>query len=122
MLNMIITGRICNDLEPRNTQSGKCVLSFNIASDSGWGENKKTVFISCTAWGKTAEIMGNTLSKGRKILIIGDYDVQEWEKDGVKHNKPQCIVREFEYMDSKKDQQNNDVKQFGSDIDEPIMF
>lgn len=124
MIRIVATGRITGDLEPRYTQTGKCVVSFSIASDRGFGENKKTVFLECVAFEKTAELMGNTLGKGRKVLVLGDYDVQKWEKDGQKHSKPQCIVREFEYMDSKKDGQglSNDVNQFGVDVDEQIPF
>lgn len=118
MVKMIITGRIVRDLEPKYTTSGKCVLNFSVASDKGFKENKKTLFIECAAFEKTAEIMGNTLSKGRKILIMGDYDIQEWEKDGQKRSKSLCIVREFEYMDSKKDVQaeKSPMDSFGSEV------
>lgn len=118
MIKMIVTGRVTRELEPKYTTSGKCILNFSIASDKGFKENKKTLFINCVAFEKTAEIMGNTLSKGRKVLIMGDYDVQKWEKDGQKHSKPQCIVREFEYMDGKKDGQADKISMddFGNEV------
>ena len=128
MNKVFLTGRITKDLEPKYTTSGKCHINFSLACDKGFGENKKTLWINCTAWEKTAEIMGNNLGKGRKIMIEGEWDQYEYEKDGQKRKVDQVVVRSFEFMDSKKDGvekpmgQNMaggyDVSSFGTEVAE----
>lgn len=118
---LILCGRIATEVETRYTQTGKAVTSFNLAVDNGYGDNKKTVFISCTAWEKTAETIANTLAKGRKIVVTGRWDRQEWEKDGQKHRKDYCLVNTFEYADSKKETNEHggkdfNVNSFGADV------
>jgi len=140
MNKVFISGRIVRDLEPKYTQAGKCHVSFTLAVDKGFGDNKKTLWIYCTAWEKTAEVMGNTLAKGRKILVEGEMDQYESEKDGVKKSTTQILVRNFEYCDSKPDNASAgsastpapatppasgyDVSSFGQDVfpEEQIPF
>jgi single-strand DNA-binding protein len=137
MNDLTLSGRLTADPEVRYTQTGKAIAEFTLAVDRGFGENKKTSFIRCTAWEKTAETIGNTVNKGRKILVKGEWDQQRWEKDGQKHTKDYCLVRTFEYMDSKKDGESSgsaskpaptesgyDVGSFGTEVfpEEEIPF
>lgn len=104
MNKVILTGRLTADPEVRYTKSGKAVADFTLAVDIGYGENKKTSFIPCNAWEKTAETIGNTLEKGRKIIVDGEWHQQNWEtQEGQKRRKDLCLVRTFEYCDSKKE-------------------
>ena len=50
-----------------------------IASDSGWGDNKKTCFIDVTVWGKQAEFVAQNFSKGDGIFIEGRLDFDRWK-------------------------------------------
>jgi single-strand DNA-binding protein len=127
MNKVIISGRLTADPEVRYTQAGKCVVGFTLAVDRGFGDNKTTSFIPCTAWEKKAELIGNTLTKGRKLLIVGEWSQRSWEdKEGKKRRTDECIVSDFEYGDNKKtDEQINDVAgSMGTvvDDDESIPF
>ena len=56
MLNkVILMGRLTRDPELRYTGSGTAVANFSLAVESGYGDSKKTDFINCVAWSKTAE-------------------------------------------------------------------
>lgn len=46
------TGRLGRDAEVRSTPSGQTVLSVAVANDVGYGENKKTLWIRVSVWGK----------------------------------------------------------------------
>jgi single-strand DNA-binding protein len=84
-LNCIhITGRLVKDPhELEYTAGGTACCRFRIASDSGYGERKKTTFISVTAWGKTAEFAAKWLTKGSAVYVQGRIEGNEWEaKDG----------------------------------------
>jgi single-strand DNA-binding protein len=106
MLNKsILMGRITKDPEIRHTNSGKAVTSFTIAVDNGHGENKKTDFINCVAWEKTAEFIKNYFSKGRMIVLVGRISTRTYEgQDGRKNYVTEVIAQEVFFGDSKKEE------------------
>lgn len=125
MNKFIATGRLTSDPEIKFTQNNKCVANFSLAIDTGFGENKKTSFVNCTAWEKTAETIGNTLQKGRKVLIEGSWNQQRWDdSNGNKRTKDYCTVNNFEYCDSKKESEKHSANSFGNEVlpDEEIPF
>ncbi|KKL86036.1 hypothetical protein LCGC14_1948770 [marine sediment metagenome] len=87
--SLIISGRLTADPEVKSVGSdGKYVCNTSIATDSGWGDNKKSIFLDCTCWGKTAEIIGE-LKKGSPVVLEGRIHMDEWEdrKTGAKRTK-----------------------------------
>lgn len=113
MLNkVVLLGRMVKDAEIRHTDSGKAVTSFTIAVDNGHGDNKKTDFINCVAWEKTAEFIKNWFGKGRMIAIVGRISTRTYEsQDGRKNYITEVVVNEVSFADSKKDetpQENKD--------------
>lgn len=128
---VIISGRLANDPDVRYTKSGKAVANITLAVDRGFGENKQTSWIPCTAWEKTAETIGNTLAKGRKIAIEGEWTQRSWETtDGQKRRVDECLIHRFEYCDSKNNLAAQPVEppapkpadsanQFGNDVGLP---
>ena len=71
--------RIGKDAVVRSTQAGKQVTGFSAAFDSGWGDNKKTVWLDCSAWGDRYVKLSDYLLKGTLILIEGNIDTREHE-------------------------------------------
>jgi len=125
MNKVIIVGRLTRDPEVRYTQSGKAVASFSVAVDTGYGDNKRTDFIPVTVWDKLAEVVGNNLAKGRRVLIEGRLQIQNYEKDGEKKRSTDVVAQNVEFLDSNKPKtDSNDVNSFGKDIniDEDINF
>ena len=106
MLNkVILMGRLTKDPELRHTGTGTPVVSFSVAVDNGYGENKKTDFINCVAWNKTAEFIKNWFSKGRMIVIEGRISTRSWDSaDGRKNYATEVIAKEVHFGDSKKDE------------------
>lgn len=125
---VMITGRLAKDPEVRYTQSGKAVANITLAVDRGYGENKQTVWIPCVAWEKRAEVIGNTLAKGRKIAVEGEWTQRSWEtQDGQKRRVDECLIRTFEYCDSKhkpSETEEIDAAMFGNEVfpEEEIPF
>ena len=65
MINkVILMGRLTRDPEMRHTNSGTPVTTFSIAIDNGYGDNKRTDFVNCLAWNKTAEFVTKYFTKG----------------------------------------------------------
>ena len=81
MNKVILVGRLAQDPEVRYTQSGKAVASFSLAVSryGGGAQNDTTDFIPIVAWEKLAEICGNNLTKGRRILVEGRLQIRSYE-------------------------------------------
>lgn len=106
MLNkVILMGRLTKYPELRHTGTGTPVATFTVAIDNGYGENKKTDFINCVAWNKTAEFVKNWFGKGRMIVAVGRLSTRSWEStDGRKNYATEVIANEVHFGDSKKEE------------------
>ncbi len=106
MLNrVILMGRITQDLEIRQTQSGVAVLSFTVAVDRGYvkqGEERQTDFINCVAWRQQAEFINRYFSKGRLIALEGNLRTRTYDdKNGVKHYVTEVFVDSVSFTGEK---------------------
>ncbi len=94
----ILMGRLTRDPELRHTGSGTPVCSFTVAIDNGYGENRSTDFINCTAWNKTAEFVEKYFTKGRMIIVVGRIQTRTWEgQDGKKNYATEVITSEVTF-------------------------
>lgn len=111
MINkVILSGRITHDIEIRQTPNGNTVTQFSIAVERSYakqGEERQTDFITCVAWGKKAEFIGQYFSKGRSIVIIGNLRTRTYEdKNGSKHYVTEVFVDEAQFTFEPKTSQN----------------
>jgi len=112
MNKVVLIGRLTKDPEVRYTQSGKAVASFTVAVDrrnrrAAEASGQPTAdFIPCVAWDKLAEIIGNNLSKGRRVGVEGRMQVRSYDaQDGSKRYVTEVVVNELEFLDSRGDNQ-----------------
>jgi len=73
-----IVGNLGRDPEMRYTPSGQAVTNFSVESTRKWKdaqgqEVKETVWVRVATWGKMAEVVNNTLSKGDKVEVWGRF-------------------------------------------------
>ena len=69
----VIEGRLTKDPEKRTYGvDNKTLATIDVASDIGFGDNKKTVYHRCTAFGKSAEALINHVHKGDQRFIEGE--------------------------------------------------
>lgn len=95
-------GNMAADPDQRFAQSGTAIANFTLCCDHGWGDNKKTEFVRCVAFGKLAELVGNYLSKGSKAMIQGAMQTRSWEdKDGNKRYTTEIVVSEVKFLSPK---------------------
>lgn len=112
MINkVILMGRITHDLETKQTPAGSAVLSFSLAVERSYakqGEERQTDFITCVAWGKTAEFIGRYFAKGRMIAVVGDLRSRTYEdKNGTKHYVTEVYISEASFTGEKTDTTQN---------------
>lgn len=98
----IIMGRLTHEPELRQTGTGHSVCSFSIAVNNGYGENRRTDFINCVAWNKTAEFVSRYFTKGKMIIVIGRITTRTWEdKNGKRCYATDVVADEVSFGESK---------------------
>lgn len=123
MLNhIVIMGRLTKDPDVRRTQGGASVTSFTLAVDRDFSnEEKKTDFIDCVAWKRTADFVGKYFTKGRMAAVSGRLQIRDWtDKDGNKRRSAEIVADDVYFGDSKKEENktNEPVNVEFEDIDE----
>ena len=87
-----IIARLGFEPEIKFTAKGEPMLNIKVALDTGWGDNKKTLWVKCTGFGKRFETVGGLLAKGSQVGITGEITGDHWiDKSGVK--VPQLELR-----------------------------
>lgn len=129
MNNVSLTGRTTDYIEVRYTQSQKAVTRFTLAvnrdvkKDDG---TREADFITCVAWGKTAELLGKYVQKGDRIGVVGRIQTGSYEKDGRKIYTTEVIVEKLEFLQNKREEpheepQSNDFVPL-EDTDDDLPF
>lgn len=105
MNSVILIGRLTKDPETRYTTGDNqmAVCRFTLAVDR-IGKDKGADFIGCVAFGKTAEVIGKYMSKGRQMAVNGHIQTGSYEKDGQKRYTTDVIVDRMEFVGSKNDE------------------
>lgn len=108
MLNkVVLIGRLTRDPETRVLASGSSVSTFTLAVDRTFksrdGE-RGTDFIPIVAWGKTAELCGQYLSKGRQTAVAGRIQTRSYDaNDGSKRYVTEVVADEVTFLGSRND-------------------
>ncbi len=102
MNKTILMGRLTKDPDTRTTQDGKTVTRYTLAVDRR-GKKDEADFISCVAFGKSAEFADKYFHKGMKVLITGEIRTGSYtNKDGQKVYTTDIWVSDQEFCESKK--------------------
>lgn len=114
MNSVILIGNITKDIDIREFGDTK-VINNTLAIRK---DKDKTVFIDFKAFNGTANILSSYASKGSKICINGELDVEEWQgQDGSKHSKVVVLVNKLELLSSKpKEEEQKEDDPFGQAI------
>lgn len=100
----ILIGNLGRDPELRYTQNGQAVTNFSLATSENWtdksGERtERTEWHRIVAWGKTAELCAQYLSKGRTVYIEGRLQTRDWEdKEGVKRQTTEIVANTVQFL------------------------
>jgi single-strand DNA-binding protein len=93
-----IYGHLGQNAELKYTKNGSAVLSFSVATEEVWHDDKgekhkKTEWHKCVAWRKIAEALAPYAKKGAALLIIGHNETRKWEKDGHTNYTTEIVVK-----------------------------
>ena len=95
-------GNLTRDPEVKALPSGQQVANFGIATnrsfkDKQGARQEQTEFHNVVAFGRTAEVIGQYVKKGRPIFVEGRLQTRTWDKDGVKQYRTEIIVENFQF-------------------------
>jgi single-strand DNA-binding protein len=102
-----IIGNLGADPEMRYTPAGRPFATFSVACNRNYttaeGERREeTQWFRVTAWNKTAEIVSQYLSKGRRVYVEGRLSSRSWDgNDGQKHFNIEISATEVQILDSR---------------------
>lgn len=105
MNRIILLGRLVRDPEVRVTPTEKTVCTFTLAVDRPFASKngqREADFINIVTWNKTAELCGNSLTKGQRALVEGRLQIRSYDgKDGNKHYMTEVIADRVEFIERK---------------------
>lgn len=111
MNKVVLVGRLTNDLELKTVGQGASVVTFNIAVDRRFKNQRgerETDFIRCVAWQKTAEFIAKYFEKGNKIGLVGEIQTRNFDgNDGKKVYITEVKVDEAHFVESKQQNQSD---------------
>lgn len=129
-----LIGRLVKDVDLRTTKSGTSVAGFILAVDKGLSKQKRDEavqndrptadFISCQAWGMTADLLSQYCSKGSRIAIEGRIQTGSYQdKDGKTVYTTDILANSVEFLsktsgDQDDTNQNSSGDFFGDDFTE----
>ena len=127
--HITILGRVTKQVDVRYTPSQKVVCSFTLAVDRPFlnqDGKREADFIPVVVWGKAAELCGNSLAKGHRLLVEGRLQIRNFDaKDGTKHWVTEVIASNVEFIERKSESKNAQPKtmaEMGQDVTSPADF
>jgi len=109
MLVMNGIGRLGQEPEMIQTQSGTSLVNLSLACDSNKkkedGIGKETIWLNAVAFGKSAEIILQYYHKGYKIYFTGNVQNDKWidKNTGQQREKIKIIIQYSENLTSRKE-------------------
>ena len=103
---VFLMGNLTRDVELKKTPSNMSVANVGLAVNRQYRTNdetrEETTFVDCEAWGRTAEVMGQYLRKGRPVFIEGRLKLDQWQdRDGNNRSKLKVVIDNFQFIDSR---------------------
>ena len=100
---VILVGNLGNDPDVKYTQGGMAITTLSVATthvrkDRDGNQQEKTEWHRVKLFGKTAEVAGEYLKKGRQVYIEGRLEYGSYEKDGVKHYTTDIIGDDMQML------------------------
>ena len=101
---VLLMGNLTRDIELKHVAGNQAVAEIGLAVNRRYRtkegeEREETTFVDCEAWGRTAEVMKQYLTKGRPVFIEGRLKLDQWtDKDNNTRSKMRVVVETFQFV------------------------
>ena len=141
---VMLIGRLGQDPEVRNTQDGRSLCTFSIATSESWNDKNTGEKREKTEWHRVVvfneglvNIVQQYVKKGSNVFIEGQLQTRKWEdKDGIEKYTTEVVLQgfnsTFKMLDNRNStstdnnfSQDNAISEsgnFDSEIDDDIPF
>ena len=91
-------GNITSEPELKFTPSGQAALRFSLANNRRWQDRdtnewkEETDFFNVQIWGKLAENVAETFSKGDRVIVVGRLRQESWEDKDTKQKRSMVLI------------------------------
>ena len=120
--NVVLVGRITKNLELRHTSNNKETTSFTVAINRAFkGQDGQTQadFISCVAFGKTAENVYRYCAKGSLIGVEGRIQTRNYQNNqGNTVYVTEVIADRVQFLDTKNQSQQGQQAHFNNNFNQ----
>ena len=91
MTQVTIVGNLTADVELRFTAAGKAVANFTVAvskriKDGDTWKDGPSSFYRCSLWDSAAENMAESLTRGMRVIVLGEIGQRSFETNGEKRS------------------------------------
>ena len=109
MNKVVLIGRLTADPNLSYAAgTGTAVCRFTLAVTRPF-KRDETDFIRCVAFNKTAETIGQYLTKGRQMALVGHIQTGSYDaKDGTRRYTTDVVVENFEFIGNNQGQAQKD--------------
>ena len=107
---VILIGNLGQDPEIKNTENGKKVAHFTMATDDGYKNSdgqkvSEATWHNIVAWNGLAEVAGKFLRKGKQVAVEGRIVYRTYEdKKGVTKYITEIVLSDIVLLRSGRDQ------------------
>ena|SRR5690554_2293907 len=107
---VVLIGRLCQDIDVRQTSSGTLVGNFALAVDRSFKKQdgtRDTDFLRVVVWDKAAEACSKYIGKGSLVAVEGRIQSRSYEtQEGQKRTAVEIVAENIRYLDKygKKDE------------------
>jgi single-strand DNA-binding protein len=114
-----LIGRLGADPEVRQVGNGVTVCRFNLATNRPAGSDEQGTRLSesewttVEAWERLAEVCGNYLQKGRRVMVMGSLRTDSWhdKESGQPRSRTYVRAEEVIFLDGGNGKQDNDQEE-----------
>jgi len=94
MNSLVIDGRLGRSAELKDV-GGNQLLSFSVANNTGYGDNKATTWFNCALWGKRGASIEQYMQKGQHVIVSGELSERKYNaKDGTEKTSLEIRVND----------------------------
>ena len=118
MNKVVLTGRLTKDSELNYIgTTGTPKMSFSLAVERNYQKdknNKKVDFINMEMIGQHTEKLAQYVTKGKAVLVEGELNIDNYEKDGERRSFTKVKVDRLEFLASNNNENKNTTSDFGN--------
>lgn len=107
---VILVGNLTRNPHVKYTTGGTAIAEIGLAVSRQWFDKQanekkeETTFVDVTFWGRTAEVCGEYLTKGRPVLVEGRLQLDQWKdkESGQNRQKLKVVGEVLQMLGSKQ--------------------